>query len=82
MDLSLMKNKTVGLSLCCGELIITSVVLGKGTTEAWNKFVLGTSDNVLLDFRMPDIIMGSSSSDGFSLGYEVMNVKERMEAKI
>lgn len=76
------KNKTVGLSLCCGELTITSVVLGKGTTEAWNKFVLGTSDNVLLDFSYAGYHHGEvAPSDGFSLGYEVMNVKERMNAK-
>ena len=74
------KNKTVGLSLCCGELIITSVVLGKGTTEAWNKFVLGTSDNVLLDYSYAGYDHGETApKDGFAWGYKVCNVKQRME---
>lgn len=68
--------------LRCAEMTITSVVLGKGTTDAWNKFLSGSSGNVLFDFSYAGYKHGEvAPPDGFSLGYEVMNVKERMEAK-
>lgn len=74
--------KTISLALRCGGMNITSAVLGKGTTEAWNKFLAGSSDNVLLDFSYAGYKHGEvGPPDGFSLGYEVMNVKERMKAK-
>lgn len=50
--------------------------------DAWNKFLTGASDNVLLDFSYAGYHHGEEAPlDGFSLGYEVINVKERMEAK-
>lgn len=74
--------KTISLALRCGGMNITSAVLGKGTTEAWNKFLAGSSDNVLLDFSYAGYKHGEvGPPDGFSLDYEVMNVKERMKAK-
>lgn len=49
---------TLTISLRCGEKKINTQVQGKGTTDAWNKFVAGSADNVLLDFLMPVTNMG------------------------
>lgn len=76
------ENKTITLVLRCGALKITSSVLGKGTTEAWNKFLTGASDNVLLDFSYAGYKHGEvAPPEAFSLGYKVFNVKERMETR-
>lgn len=75
-------NKLLSLSLRCGEKIITSPIEGKNTTDAWNKFVAGSADNVLLDFSYAGYKHGEEEApDGFSLPYKVANVKERMQQK-
>ena len=54
---------------------------GKGTTDAWNKFVAGSADNVLLDFSYAGYKHGEEEApDGFALGYKTINVKEYMDA--
>lgn len=69
------------LSLRCGSYEIHASVEGKETTEAWNKFVAGTDDNVLLDFSYAGYKHGEEApADGFAWGYEVENVKEYMDA--
>lgn len=71
---------TVSLSLRCGEKTITTQVLGKNTTEAWNKFVTGSADNVLLDFSYAGYKHGEEAApDGFAWGYQTVNVKQYME---
>lgn len=62
--------------------MITSQITGKTTTEAWNKFVAGSADNVLLDFSYAGYKHGEEEApDGFSLGYQVVNVRDRMVQK-
>ena len=74
--------RTLSLSLRCGEQVITSQITGKTTTEAWNKFVAGSADNVLLDFSYAGYKHGEEEApDGFSLGYQVVNVRDRMVQK-
>lgn len=74
--------RTLSLSLRCGEQVITSQITGKTTTEAWNKFVAGSVDNVLLDFSYAGYKHGEEEApDGFSLGYQVVNVRDRMVQK-
>ncbi len=74
--------RTLSLSLRCGEQVITSQIIGKTTTEAWNKFVAGSADNVLLDFSYAGYKHGEEEApDGFSLGYQVVNVRDRMVQK-
>ena len=76
------KNKTITLLLRCGRESINSAVLGKGTTEAWNKFLAGTADNVLLDFSYAGYKHAEvAPSEASSLSYKVYNVKERMAAQ-
>lgn len=74
--------KTLSLLLRCGEQIITVGVLNsKNTTDAWNKFVTGSTDNVLLDFSYAGYKHGEvEAPDGFALGYETVNVREYMNA--
>lgn len=72
---------TLTISLRCGEKKINTQVQGKGTTDAWNKFVAGSADNVLLDFSYAGYKHGEvEAPDGFALGYETINVKEYMDA--
>lgn len=74
--------RTLSLSLRCGEQVITSQITGKTTTEAWNKFVAGSADNVLLDFSYAGYKHGEEEApDGFFLGYQVVNVRDRMVQK-
>lgn len=74
--------RTLSLSLRCGEQVITSQITGKTTTKAWNKFVAGSADNVLLDFSYAGYKHGEEEApDGFSLGYQVVNVHDRMVQK-
>lgn len=71
---------TLTISLRCGEKKINTQVQGKGTTDAWNKFVAGSADNVLLDFSYAGYKHGEvEAPDGFALGYETINVKEYMD---
>lgn len=73
---------TLSLHLRCGAKVITAQVQGKTTTEAWNKFVAGSSDNVLLDFSYAGYRHGEEEApDGFAFGYKIENVKERMQQK-
>lgn len=73
---------TLSLHLRCGAKVITAQVQGKTTTEAWNKFVAGSSDNVLLDFSYAGYRHGEEEApDGFAFGYKIENVKERMLQK-
>lgn len=73
---------TLSLHLRCGAKVITTQVQGKTTTEAWNKFVAGSSDNVLLDFSYAGYRHGEEEApDGFAFGYKIENVKERMQQK-
>ncbi len=76
-------EKTLSLSLRCGGKVITSEVLNnKNTTDAWNKFVTESEDNVLLDFSYAGYKHGEEEApDGFSWGYTVVNVKDRMQKK-
>ena len=72
---------TLTISLRCGEKKINTQVQGKGTTDAWNKFVAGSADNVLLDFSYAGYKHGEEEApDGFALGYKTINVKEYMDA--
>lgn len=72
---------TLTISLRCGEKKISTQVQGKGTTDAWNKFVAGSADNVLLDFSYAGYKHGEEEApDGFALGYKTINVKEYMDA--
>lgn len=72
---------TLTISLRCGEKKINAQVQGKGTTDAWNKFVAGSADNVLLDFSYAGYKHGEvEAPDGFALGYKTINVKEYMDA--
>lgn len=50
---------------------------------AWQRFKLHSDDNVLLDYSYAGYARGESAppQDVFALGYQVFNVKERMEAK-
>lgn len=73
---------TLSLHLRCGAKVITVQVQDKTTTEAWNKFVAGSSDNVLLDFSYAGYRHGEEEApDGFAFGYKIENVKERMQQK-
>ncbi len=75
------ENGTLAISLRCGEKVITAKVQGKNTTDAWNKFVTGSTDNVLLDFSYAGYKHGEvEAPDGFALGYETVNVREYMNA--
>ena len=72
---------TLTISLRCGEKKINTQVQGKGTTDAWNKFVAGSADNVLLYFSYAGYKHGEEEApDGFALGYKTINVKEYMDA--
>ena len=72
---------TLTISLRCGEKKINTQVQGKGTTDAWNKFVAGSADNVLLDFSYAGYKHGEEEApDGFALGDKTINVKEYMDA--
>lgn len=52
-----------------------------GSALAWQRFKQG-KDNVLLDYSYAGYNHGESAPQGaFSLGYQVINVKERMTAK-
>lgn len=65
-----------------GTSILKLNTSNTGTTQAWKKFLMNSDDNVLLDFSYAGYKHGEvAPPDGFSLGYEVMNVKERMTAK-
>ena len=73
---------TLSLHLRCGAKVITAQVQGKTTTEAWNQFVAGSSDNVSLDFSYAGYRPGEEEApDGFAFGYKIENVKERMQQK-
>lgn len=65
-----------------GTSILKLNTSNTGTTQAWKKFLMNSDDNVLLDFSYAGYKHGEvAPPDGFSLGYEVMNVKERMTTK-
>lgn len=52
----------------------------QNSATAWQNFLLNNVENVLLDYSYAGYNRGESVPvDGFALGYEVINVKERME---
>ena len=75
-------GQTLSLVSRVGDNTLLLTTRNNGTAQAWKKFLLGSDDNVLLDFSYAGYHHGEvAPPDGFSLGYEVMNVKERMNAK-
>lgn len=76
------ETNTLTLESRTGERVLKLDTRNNGTAQAWKKFLMNSDDNVLLDFSYAGYKHGEvAPPDGFSLGYEVMNVKERMEAK-
>lgn len=73
---------TIVLEPRIGESSLTLPTRNSNTTPAWKKFLMNSDDNMLLDFSYAGYKHGEvAPPDGFSLGYEVMNVKQRMEEK-
>lgn len=69
------------LSLRNGEASVTVDASASSSAEAWKKFVMGSEDNVLLDYSYAGYKHGEEApADGFAWGYEVINVKDYMNA--
>ena len=73
---------TITLESRAGNGVLKLNTANNATTQAWKKYLMGSDDNVLLDFSYAGYHHGEiAPPDGFSLGYEVMNVQKRMNAK-
>ncbi|MCR8919228.1 DUF4955 domain-containing protein [Bacteroides sp. ET225] len=63
------------LSLRNGEASVTVDASASSSAEAWKKFVMGSEDNVLLDYSYAGYMHGEvAPADGFAWGYKVYNV--------